>query len=92
MELRNSEQMLLSPANFLSPLFSPALLRSSGLFYIAAELKMLKHIEEVTPTLVNKHWMNFNMKHFPTCGILLSSELSPTDEGLPLLFYKIYTA
>lgn len=45
-ELRNSEQMLLSPANLLSP-FSPALLPSSELFYIAAELKMLYQIEEM---------------------------------------------
>lgn len=85
MELTSSKQMLLSPANFLLPFFSPDLLRSSELFYIAAELEMLYHIEEMVlaQTSVNRHWMNFNTKRFPIWGILLSPELPPTAEGFP---------
>lgn len=49
-ELRNSKRMLISPANFLSPFFSPVLLWSSELsylFYIAAELEMAYQEEEM---------------------------------------------
>lgn len=50
MELRNSKNRLISPANFLMPFLSPVLLRSSELwhlFYIAAELEMLYQEEEM---------------------------------------------
>lgn len=58
-ELRNSKQMLLSPANFLSLFFLPALLRSSGLFYIRTQDALAHRREDLTPALViNIGWIS----------------------------------
>lgn len=56
------------PVNLPLPFFSPALLWSSDLFHIAAELSdaLPCRRDAFTPTLMNRHWIHFKMKCFPT--------------------------
>lgn len=62
------------PANFPLPFFSPALLWSSDLLYIAADLSNALSCRRhaLTPTRINRQWINFKMSCFPTWSLHLS--------------------